>query len=188
MSVVEMTSGSVGMKWGGVGEAHAQPGPGSRDVRNLDVGGVAEHVVEVLRATQGLGGAQVHLELPEEPLHAVVSHRRLEQVLLLLLASAAEQGQGVNDLAPEIRVRVEEPDLLGEQNPTFHVQGSAWRLEEDAMSAIFSGRGSLGGPWRRLARARQLVESMGGQLSVTSRGARGLTVTVALPGVGFASW
>ncbi len=155
----------------------------SPDVLRVDVAEVVGGAVELLSVTRRLRGVQVSLELPEEPVPANVSHRRLQQVLLLLLAHAADasNGQGV-------RVMVDSADDFGDLPPRFQVQVAGASLSSRELQAVFLSPMLVGPLHRKLARARELTESMGGTLEVASSAAAGITVTVELPAPGMSSW
>ncbi len=153
------------------------------DVLRVDVADVVCNAVELLSATRRLRGIQLSLELPEEPVPAHVSHRRLQQVVLLLLAHAADaaDGQGV-------RVVVEPADDFGELPSRFQFQVSGARLSARELQAVLLSPMLVGPLHRKLARARELTEAIGGTLTVASDAERGLTVTVELPPPGMLSW
>ncbi|AKQ66463.1 Adenylate cyclase [Myxococcus hansupus] len=153
------------------------------DVLRVDVADVIQGAVELLLATRRLHGIQFSLELPEDPVPANVSHRRLQQVLLLLLAHAADAagGQGV-------RVVVDSPDDFGDLPPRFQFHVAGAQLSPRELQAVFLSPMLVGPLHRKLARARELTESMGGTLAVASDAREGLTVTVELPAPGMTSW
>ncbi|MCY1023713.1 sensor histidine kinase [Pyxidicoccus sp. MSG2] len=153
----------------------------SPDRPQVDVAEMARGAVELLTATRRLHGVEVALELPEDAVPARVSSRRMQQVMLLLLAHAADaaNGQGV-------RLAVDAPDDFGDVGPRFQVVAPGASLSEREAQAVFLSPMLVGPLHRRLARARELVESVGGTLEV-ARGA-GITVTVELPAPGMSSW
>ncbi|MCP3141989.1 histidine kinase [Pyxidicoccus xibeiensis] len=153
------------------------------DVHQVDVAEVARYGVELLGATRRLHGIEVALELPEDPVLARLSGRRMQQVMLLLLAHAADtaNGQGV-------RLAVDPPDDFGDVGPRFQVLVPGASLSDRELQAVVLSPMLVGPVHRRLARARELVESMGGTLEVARGAASGLTVTVELPAPGLACW
>ncbi|WP_095958900.1 ATP-binding protein [Corallococcus macrosporus] len=153
------------------------------DVLRVDVAEVVGGALELLSVTRRLRGVQVSLDLPEEPVPANVSHRRLQQVLLLLLAHAADaaNGQGV-------RVVVDAADDFGDEPPRFQVQIAGASLSARELQAVLLSPMLVGPLHRKLARARELTESMGGTLAVSSAAKVGITVTVELPAPGMSSW
>jgi C4-dicarboxylate-specific signal transduction histidine kinase len=155
------------------------------DVLQVDVVSSARNAVELLRATRRLHGVEVVVLLPEDPVIARVSRRRVEQVLLLLLAHAADTATGEH---PQVRLTVEPPDDFGDVGPRFHITTPSSALSERELQAVFLAPLLVGSPHRRLARARELVESTGGSLEVARGTPSGTTVTVDLPAPGLASW
>lgn len=150
---------------------------------HVDVAEVASAAVELLGATHRLHGVEVSLALPEDAVPVRVSGRRMQQVMLLLLAHAADtaNGQGV-------RLTVDEPDDFGDVGPRFQVVAPGAVLSEREAQAVFLSPMLVGPQHRRLARARELVESVGGTLDVARGAASGITVTVELPAPGLSSW
>ncbi|QSQ28133.1 HAMP domain-containing histidine kinase [Pyxidicoccus parkwayensis] len=153
------------------------------DHLRVDVAEVARAAVELLRATRRLHGVEVALELPEDAVPARVSSRRMQQVMLLLLAHAADAGNGQG-----VRLTVDEPDDFGDVGPRFQVVAPGASLSEREAQAVFLSPMLVGPLHRRLARARELVESVGGTLDVARGSGSGITVTVELPAPGLASW
>ncbi|MFP2904612.1 sensor histidine kinase [Pyxidicoccus sp. 3LFB2] len=153
------------------------------DVFRVDVAAIGQTAVELLRATRRLHGIEVAVELPEDVVPARVSSRRLQQVMLLLLAHAADaaNGQGV-------RLVVDAPDDFGDVGPRFQVMAPGAQLSEREAQAVFLSPMLVGPLHRRLARARELVESVGGTLEVARGASAGITVTVDLPAPGLSSW
>ncbi|WP_240359835.1 ATP-binding protein [Pyxidicoccus trucidator] len=153
------------------------------DVFRVDVAAIARNAVELLGATRRLHGVEVALHLPEDVVPARVSGRRLQQVMLLLLAHAADatHGQGV-------RLVVDAADDFGDEGPRFQVVATGASLSEREAQAVFLSPMLVGPLHRRLARARELVESMGGTLVVARGASAGITVTVELPAPGLSSW
>lgn len=153
------------------------------DVLRVDVADVIQGAVELLSVTRRLRGIQLSLELPEDPVPANVSHRRLQQVVLLLLAHAADAagGQGV-------RVIVDIPDDFGDLPPRFQFQVPGAQLSPRELQAVFLSPMLVGPLHRKLARARELTEAMGGTLTAASDAREGLTVTVELSAPGMTSW
>jgi signal transduction histidine kinase len=137
-------------------------------VQYLDLGALARHAVALLHATGHVSATEVRLELPDEPVFARVSRRRLEQVMLHLLADAVDARRGEGASARAIRLEVEPQDDFGDYGPTFHVRYVAQGADEDT-------------PREALTMARELVEALDGRFTVTRHGLTGTTVTVELP-------
>ncbi|WP_223632729.1 sensor histidine kinase [Corallococcus sp. EGB] len=154
------------------------------DVFQVDVTACVRDALGLLGATRRLRGVEVAVELPDDPVPARVSRRRLEQVLLLLVAHAA-------DVAPPdaaaVRVVVEPPDDFGEEGPRFQVVMPGVSLSERETRSVALSPLRVGSPQRRLARARELVDAMGGELAL-ERLEEGMAVRVLLPAPGLASF
>jgi C4-dicarboxylate-specific signal transduction histidine kinase len=166
MSAVAMTCGPQQMG-GPPGEGRGYLTPAGAldgtDVQHLDLCALVRHAVALLHATGHVECTAVRLELPDEPVFARVSRRRLEQVLFHLLTRA-------------VRLTVEPRDDFGDYGPTFHVRYTA------AESTLRAG----------LKVAGELVEALGGSLTQRRLGLTGTLVTVELPrheqDPGTASW
>ncbi|PTL78480.1 HAMP domain-containing histidine kinase [Vitiosangium sp. GDMCC 1.1324] len=145
------------------------------DVQYLDLGALARHAVALLQATGHVEATEVQLELPDEPVFARVSRRRMEQVMLHLLADAVSACRSEGATARAVRLRVEPQDDFGDYGPTFQL-----RYASASESLLSEG----------LTAARELVETLGGSFTVKDHGLKGTTVTVSveLPDQGTASW
>ncbi len=144
------------------------------DVQNLDLCALARHALALLHATGHVESSEVRLELPDEPVFARVSRRRMEQVMLHLLTDAVLAHRGADMPARTVRFVVEPQDDFGDYGPRFQVR--------------YAAREST--PQTGLVAARELVERLGGQLAVKSHGLTGITVSVSveLEDQGTASW
>lgn len=144
------------------------------DVQNLDLCALARHALALLHATGHVESTEVGLELPDEPVFARVSRRRMEQVMLQLITGAVQERRSMGVPARAVRLTVEPQDDFGDYGPSFQVRYAA---RESA-------------PQTGLTEARELVESLGGQLAVRNHGLTGTTVTVSveLEDQGTASW
>ncbi|MFY0570534.1 sensor histidine kinase [Archangium lansingense] len=144
------------------------------DVQNLDLCALARHALALLHATGHVESTEVGLELPDEPVFARVSRRRMEQVMLHLLTDAVQERRSMGATARAVRLVVEPQDDFGDYGPTLQVR--------------YAARG--GEPLPGLTAARELVESLGGQLAVKTHGLTGTTVTISveLEDQGTASW
>ncbi|MHA7631551.1 sensor histidine kinase [Corallococcus sp. M7] len=177
---VKGSPGDTGVSLGGQGlESVDLP-----DVFQVDVAVCVRDALGLLGATRRLHGVEVSLELPEDPVVARVSRRRLEQVLLLLVAHAADVAPPA---APSVRVVVDPPDDFGDTGPRFQVVMPGVSLSERETRSVALSPLRVGSPQRRLARARELVDAMGGELAV-ERLEEGTAVSVLLPAPGLASF
>lgn len=144
------------------------------DVQNLDLCALARHALALLHATGHVEPGEVGLELPDEPVFARVSRRRMEQVMLHLLTDAVMAHRNAGMPARTVRLAVEPQDDFGDYGPRFQVR--------------YAAREST--PQTGLTAARELVETLGGTLAVKTHGLTGTTVTVSveLEDQGTASW
>ncbi|AGC45731.1 hypothetical protein MYSTI_04437 [Myxococcus stipitatus DSM 14675] len=153
------------------------------DFHQVDVSALVFESVKLLEATRRIRGNKVKLEIPGEAVLARTGQRRTRQVLLLLLAHAADcAGEG------EVRLTLAPPDDFGDEPPRFQVVTPEARLSERELRSVFLSPMLVGATHRRLARARELVESVGGTLTAERGAEAGLTVTVELPAPGLACW
>lgn len=183
MSAVAMAVGPrQTMAMSGEGRGHLSPvgALDGTDVQRVDLCALARHAVALLHATGHVAPTEVQLELPDEPVFARVSQRRMEQVMLHLMASAVEARRSGEASARAVRLMVEPQDDFGDYGPTFRLRYVAGTPSEEVRSASEEG----------LAVARELVELLGGTFAVKSHGLTGSTVTVSveLPDQGTASW
>ncbi|CAM4031408.1 histidine kinase [Corallococcus exiguus] len=177
---VKGSPGDAGASFGGQGlESVDLP-----DVFQVDVAVCVRDALGLLGATRRLRGMEVALELPEDPVIARVSRRRLEQVLLLLVAHAADVAP---QAAPSVRVVVDPPDDFGDVGPRFQVVMPGVSLSERETRSVVLSPLRVGSTQRRLARARELVDAMGGEFAV-ERLEEGTAVSVVLPAPGLASF
>src|SRR5215217_2847525 len=153
------------------------------DFHQVDVAALMRESKELLEVTRRIHGIAVKLELPEEAVLARTGLRRTRQVLLLLLAHAADHAGEAG-----VRVSLDSPDDFGDEGPRFQVVTPDAHLSERELRAVLLSPMLVGPAHRRLARARELVESVGGTLDVARGVEQGLTVTVELPAPGLACW
>ncbi|MCE9671306.1 sensor histidine kinase [Myxococcus stipitatus] len=153
------------------------------DVLQANLGNVASEARALLVATRRLHGVEVALDVPEDAALARVSRRRAGQVMLLLLAHAVDHAGGRG-----VRLVVEPPDDFGDEGPSFRVRTPDARLSERELHAAFLSPVLAGPRHRQLARARELVESLGGTLVGACGEDSGLCVTVSFPAPGLSSW
>ncbi|QSQ27951.1 hybrid sensor histidine kinase/response regulator [Pyxidicoccus parkwayensis] len=161
-------------------------GPTSpKDIQRFDLRDLVPGVVERMRAAGRLGSAEVKVLLTEDPIAVVFNRRQLEQVLVELLANAADAVEDVTDRPRRIHVGVELPDIFGDFGPRMFVKDTGIGIFEDEISAVFEPYYTTKAPEKGaglgLTVGRALVEAMGGRLTVQSRVNLGSTFTVELP-------
>jgi hypothetical protein len=139
---------------------------GGDEPQALDLCALAEQAVTLLRNDGWVRDGEVQLELPCEPVLTSASREKLELLLVHLIGQAAQAPKSTRALS--IRVTVEPQDIFGDYGPTLRV-----RHLEDSQPVRERVSQALGV-------ARVLVESLGGQLSVRSRGPMGTTISVEL--------
>ncbi|MGZ3458852.1 MAG: sensor histidine kinase [Archangium sp.] len=171
----------------GEGPSHltARGAMSGTEAQLLDLCALARHAVALLHATGHLEGTEVRLELPDEPVFARVSPRKMEQVMLHLIAGAVVARRSEGAEAQAVRLTVEPQDDFGDYGPSIHVR-YAPRGEAEPPPRAPPGDA----PREGLAVARELVEALGGHFAVRNHGLTGTTVTVRveLPDQGTASW
>ncbi|WP_338864248.1 sensor histidine kinase [Myxococcus stipitatus] len=156
-----------------------------KDIQRFDLRELVPGVVERMRGNGRLGSSELTVLLPEDPIAVVFNRRQLEQVLVELLANAAQAVEDVKDRPHRIHVGVEMPDMFGDFGPRLFVKDTGIGIFEDELQAVFEPYYTTKPPEKGaglgLTVARALVESMGGKLTVQSRVNLGSTFTVELP-------
>jgi PAS domain S-box-containing protein len=149
----------------------------SLELGEVELGALTREVLERLEDVFERAGCAVHLEAPA-PVHGRWDAQRLDQVLVNLLTNAAKYGAG-----RPVHVRVEEAGGLAR----LTVRDEGIGIAPEALPRLF-GRFEravsdrrYGGIGLGLYISRQLVEAMGGRVSVHSRLDEGSTFTVELP-------
>ena len=153
------------------------------DAQRLDLCALARHALALLCTTGHVQASEVELALPDEPVWARVSPRRMEQVMLHLIVDAVVTRRGVQTPCRAVRLGVEPQDDFGDYGPTIRMRYAAGAGAQEA-------REGTGGAPVGLPVARELVEAQGGHVAVKRQGLTGSTmlVTVELPDAGTASW
>jgi signal transduction histidine kinase len=152
------------------------------DVQHLDLCSLAREAVSLLHTTGHVEPTEVQLELPSEPVFARVNPRRMEQVMLHLIADAVSMRREEASATRAVRLSVEPQDDFGDYGPTIQMRymgrGGVAQHPRDTSSPV------------GLTVARELVEAQGGHFAVRHHGNTGttVTVTVELPDQGTASW
>jgi len=148
------------------GHPHLHAVGGGDEPQSLDLCVLTEQAVTLLRNDGWVREGEVQLELPCEPVLTHASREKLELLLVHLIGQAAQAPKSTRALS--VRVTVEPQDIFGDYGPTLRV-----RHLEDSQTVMERAPEGLGV-------ARALVESLGGQLSVRSRGPMGTTISVEL--------
>src|SRR5207245_2188414 len=142
----------------------------------IDLREVVKGTIGMLRTAGRIKHLDVTVQLPEAPVTATVNRTRIEQVLVNLLINAAdamETGSGAKRLV----VRVEQDTVLNRIR--CEVEDTGEGIPSEKLDRIFEpyyttkqpGRGTGLG----LSVVKQIVESYGGQVRVTSRVGEGTT-------------
>jgi PAS domain S-box-containing protein len=149
----------------------------SLELGEVELHALAREVLERLAEVFERAGCEVHLEAPES-VHGRWDAQRLDQVLVNLLTNAAKYGAG-----RPVHVRVEEIGAFAR----LTVRDEGIGITPEALPRLFgrferavSDR-QYGGLGLGLYISRQLVEAMGGRVSVDSQLGEGATFTVELP-------
>jgi len=145
------------------------------DVGSVDVGVIARSVISTLRPTAETCRCDLSLQLPPEEVRSVLDPRRLEQCLLNLVANALKFTEG-GEVAVRVTVSAETVRLsvadTGIGIPPEHLD----RIFEPFTQVDESATRTRGGTGLGLAITRDLVERMGGQISLQSELGVGTTV------------
>ena len=156
----------------------ARPGPDV--VVSMELGTIAHDVIAMMRGAGRTRYAQIVMALPPTPLTVTVNRTRIEQILVNLVGNALdavgrEPGTVTITAAPTPdgrRVRCEVRDT----GP-----GIPEALRDQIFQPFFTTKPPDEGTGLGLPVAREIVESYGGRLEVTSDPGRGATFTFELP-------
>lgn len=147
------------------------------ETEDVDLAHVAEDVVSRFHADAVKAGSEVSLDAPA-PVQGRWDRSRIEQVLTNLLGNALKFGAG-----KPIEISVHPEDASARIVVRDHGVG----IPKSAMTRIFErferaqSSSSYGGLGLGLYIARQIVESHGGTISVSSTEGDGATFVIALP-------
>jgi two-component system phosphate regulon sensor histidine kinase PhoR len=142
------------------------------NLQSVDAGVVARKAAERIEPLAQSAGVTIKVEVdPDLWIHA--DPEQLEQVLLALLSNAVQHSES----GMSARLRVGSGSLVVED------EGSGIDPEDlpHVFERFYRGRGSAGGSGVGLSICRDLVEGMGGKISVRSREGAGTTAEVRLP-------
>jgi C4-dicarboxylate-specific signal transduction histidine kinase len=155
--------------------------PGSDEITAVDLGEVADAVVEMLRSVGRLKHATVRVDRPLRPVLVRANRGRVEQVLINLLGNAAD---AVGETTK--REHVIETFVRGSNGRvTLSVRDNGCGISEDKLDRVFepyfttkaAGRGTGLG----LVVVKQIIESFGGTVRIESRAGEETIVTAELP-------
>jgi PAS domain S-box-containing protein len=155
----------------------ARPGPDH--VAPIDIHGVVRDVAEMLRGAGKLGRVGVALVLDDKPLTVTVNRTRIEQIFVNLVINAVD---AIADAPGTITLAVE-PTTDGKR-VTCTVADNGSGIPADKLEEIFvpfyTTKGERG-TGLGLPVVREIVESYGGKLAVTSELGKGTSFTFDLP-------
>ncbi|WP_219974011.1 sensor histidine kinase [Rubrobacter xylanophilus] len=140
------------------------------ELRPLDPKEAARRAAESMRPLADRDGVSIQVE--GEGSRAYADPEWLEQALLVLLGNALRH----SERGGEIRLRVSGPSI------TVEDEGEGIREEDlpHVFERFYRGRGSTGGFGLGLSICKELVEGMGGEISIASERGIGTAVTVEL--------
>lgn len=143
------------------------------DLEPVELGSIVEDAADRIRPLAQSAGLWVHTEGRSTTVYA--DAQRLDQALLVLLSNAVTHSRE----AGTIRLRLEGGSV------TVEDEGSG--IDPDDLSHVFErsyrGRSSSGGFGLGLPICKELVESMGGKISINSQKGVGTSVKIELPQV-----
>ncbi len=155
--------------------------PGPDHAESLDLREVVTGTLAMLRATGRAKYIDIASELPGDPVLVTINRTRIEQVLINLVGNAADAVLGRDK--PRVMVAVAPPDEGGYVQ--CRVEDNGVGIPEDQLQIIFEpyfttkppGRGTGLG----LVVVKQIVESYGGHLHVSSVPGEGSVFAFDLP-------
>lgn len=154
--------------------------PGSDHREMVDLGDVVKAVLSMLAIAGRTRGISVESELPPDPVCTFVSRTRVEQVLVNLIANAADALESVRG-ERRIVVRVA---LMGDR-VSLDVEDNGVGIPLASQSTIFEPYFTTKSPGKGtglgLPVVKQIVESMGGTISLASRPEKGTRFSIDVP-------
>jgi PAS domain S-box-containing protein len=155
----------------------ARPGPDH--VAPIDIHGVVRDVAEMLRGAGKLGRVGVVLRFGDAPLTVTVNRTRIEQIFVNLVINAVD---AIGDVPGTITLVV--APTIGGTRVGCEVRDTGSGIPADKLEEIFvpfyTTKGDRG-TGLGLPVVREIVESYGGKLRVTSKPGDGTTFTFDLP-------
>lgn len=156
----------------------AKPGP--EHTRALDLSRVIEEIVAMLQGAGKLRGVEIIPVLPDAPVMVTVNKARIEQILVNLVLNAA---QAIGDDTGKIMIAIHFD--AGHKRVIVEISDTGPGIPADILAQIFepffTTKPDALGTGLGLPVAREIVESYGGKLSVSSTPAIGTTFTFDLP-------
>lgn len=156
----------------------AKPGP--EHARALDLSRVIEDIVGMLQGAGKLRGIEIVSVLPEAPVLVTVNKARIEQILVNLVLNAA---QAIGDETGKIMIAIHLD--AGRKRVVVEISDTGPGIPAAVLprifEAFFTTKPDSLGTGLGLPVAREIVESYGGTLTVSSTPAIGATFTFDLP-------
>ena len=157
--------------------------PSSGDAEVVDLGAVASDVLEMLRLTGRIKYVEVERAFPGEPVLVAAPRTGLEQVLINLVANAADAVADNADVPGRIVLEVSADASV--ERAVCRVSDNGNGIPEERLATVFEpyfttkpeGRGTGLG----LVVVKSIVESCSGTISLASREGEGAAFTVELP-------
>jgi signal transduction histidine kinase len=146
----------------------------------VDVGEEIAHAVALCRPLAADRSLTVHLDLPDESLHALADRRRLKQVLLNLISNAIKFNRPCGILT--VRASTEDQDVR------IDVIDTGRGLSQAELGRLFvpferldAARLGIEGNGLGLAVSKTLAEAMGGTIEAASTSGEGSAFSLRLP-------
>ena len=147
----------------------------------VEVGDEIAHAVALCRPLTTEGALTVHLDLPDEPLHALADRRRLKQVLLNLISNAIKYNRPGGTLT--VRASTEDDDVR------IEVIDTGLGMSQADLGRLFvpferldAARRGIEGNGLGLAVSKALAEAMGGTIEAASTAGEGSVFSLRLAG------
>lgn len=156
----------------------AKPGP--EHTRALDLSRVIEDIVAMLQGAGKLRGIEIVPVLPPTPVLVTVNKARIEQILVNLILNAA---QAIDDEPGKIMIAIHLD--VAAKRVVVEISDTGPGIPAEILSRIFepffTTKSEALGTGLGLPVAREIVQSYGGTLTVSSTPAVGTTFTFDLP-------
>ncbi|RMH17180.1 MAG: hybrid sensor histidine kinase/response regulator [Gemmatimonadetes bacterium] len=158
--------------------------PGEDACTQVDLGQLARRTLDLLRSTKVAMNVDLEVDAPATPVRVHANRTRLEQVLLNLVKNAVDAVQERSDVEhPRVRLSVREDRV--NRRVVCTVEDNGCGIPEAHLRQLFEPYFTTKPPDRGtglgLPIVRQIVESYGGDLSVSTEVGRGSAFTVSLP-------